>query len=329
MRRGSAHHDGLAAFLPALACAGALALSSAAAPVGAAEEAETPLDVILERAGAYVTRYGESFRNLAAEEAYRQVETRSGTAYADLAGATLSPGQVRNLRSDVVFVQLAGPIPWYTFRDVYTVDGWKVADRTGRLERLFTTASPSAHEQARALLAESTRYNLGAVDRNVNAPTIALLFLLPGNQARLVFERKGSKTIAGFQTVEVAFQESARPTLVQNREGADVPASGSFWIDPSRGTVLRTQIEYHVAQEEKSLPGGTPVSAEVLTRYRREPGLDIFVPDTMKEWYRAPSGSRIDGQARYLKYRRFQVTSEWEVTGAEKPQAQTGCVSRP
>ena len=183
---------------------------------------------ILERAGAYVTRYGESFRNLVAEEAYRQVVYTYNS--------TLGWGTgVRNLRSDVVFVRLPGPIPWYTFRDVYAVDGRKVKDRTGRLERLFTKPSSSAREQAQAILAESTRYNLGEVHRNVNAPTIALLFLLPENQARLVFERKGSKTIAGFLTLEVTFQERTRPTLVQDRWQEDVPASGSFWIDPCGG----------------------------------------------------------------------------------------------
>jgi hypothetical protein len=288
-------------------CTCVLALSLAALPVVAEEAvpAEAPLDVILERAGVYVLRYGESFRNLAAEEAYRQVVSDAGT---------LEPYQTRNLRSDIVFVQLDGPIPWYTFRDVYLVDGSKVQDRSGRLERLFASSSPSARERARDILAESTRYNLGNMHRNVNSPTIALLFLLPANQARLDFQRKDSKTIAGFRTVEVTFQERTRPTLVKDFWGNDVPASGSFWIDPSRGTVLRTDIEYHAAEDAATPPDKAPVIASVQTKYRREPGLDIFVPDSMKERYRPSGGGHIDGEARYHKYRRFQVTSEWEVT---------------
>ncbi len=310
----------LGAALVALSLATVTAVSEAAAPAERATDVSgegTPLEVILERAGAYVLRYGESFRNLVAEEAYRQVVYTYNS--------TLGWGTgVRSLRSDVVFVRLPGPIPWYTFRDVYAVDGRKVKDRMGRLERLFTNPSSSAREQAQAILAESTRYNLGEVQRNVNAPTVALLFLLPENQARLVFERRGSKTIAGFLTLEVTFQERTRPTLVQDRWQEDVPASGSFWIDPTRGTVLRTQIEYDITREER--PGREERSANevVLTRYRRESGLDIFVPDTMQEWYRSRAGNRLDGKARYLKYRRFQVTSDWEVAGAKTPEGRAG-----
>jgi hypothetical protein len=319
--------------------AGVLALSLAALPASAEEAvpAEAPLDVILARAGAYVLRYGDSFRNLAAEEAYRQAVSGGGTVamygnggenagvgegLAQLANAESYRAQVRNLRSDIVFVQLGGPIPWYTFRDVYLVDGSKVQDRSGRLERLFASPSPSAREQARAILAESTRYNLGGVHRNVNSPTIALLFLLPANQARLIFQRKDGKTIAGFRAVEVAFRESVRPTLVKDSWGNDVPASGSFWIDPSRGTVLRTDIDYHDTRDAATPAEKAPVIASIQTRYRREAGLDIFVPDAMRERYRTVNGGHIDGEARYHKYRRFQVTSEWEVTNTARPAAE-------
>jgi hypothetical protein len=72
-----------------------------------------------------------------------------------------------------------------------------------------------------------------------------------------------------------------------------------------------------------------PVLADVETRYRREPGLDIFVPDTMKEWYGIPAGGHIDSRAHYLDYRRFEVTSDWKVVGPEQPQPGTGGEPRP
>lgn len=285
------------------AAAGASGVA-AGGPIGGKVAAGAPLEAVLARAGDYVLRYGESFRDLAAEEVYRQLDY--GTQL------LIEPGRVRNLRSDVVFVRLTGPIPWYTFRDVYLVDGRRVRDRTGRLERLFATPSDDAHAQARAILAESTRHNIGSVRRNVNSPTIALLFLLPENQPRLAFERRGARSIAGFPSLEVAFEERVRPTLVRDEEDRDVPAKGSYWIDPSRGAVLRSEIEYRVGDGDDT-SSAFAVTAVVQTRYRREPGLDILVPDTMKESYRTRGGARIEAKARYLKYRSFRVTSEWEL----------------
>ncbi len=267
--------------------------------------AEAPLEVILARAGAYVERYGESFRNLVAEEAYEQSAWPANVLFS-------LGGESRNLRSDVVFVRLPGPIPWCTFRDVYKVNGAKVRDREGRLERLFAQAPESAPEQARTILKESSRYNLGS-DRTVHSPTIALLFLLPKNQPRLLFRRAGQRTVAGFPATEVAFVELTRPTLVRDLAAdRDTPASGSVWIDPSRGTVLRTRIVYDIKPEEVRA-GGDRWRAEVSTEYRRESGLDIFVPEAMKEFYASPMLGRVECRARYSHYRRFQVTSEWEV----------------
>ena len=49
--------------------------------------------------------------------------------------------------------------------------------------------------QARGILEESSRYNLGG-HPDVNLPALALLWLLPENLRRLKFERKGDRTIA-------------------------------------------------------------------------------------------------------------------------------------
>jgi hypothetical protein len=155
------------------------------------------------------------------------------------------------------------------------------------------------------------RYNLGPY-RNVNAPTLGLLFLRSENQARLAFKRKGTRSIAGFPAVEVAFEEKARPTLVRDPRNADVPASGRFWIDATRGTVLRTEIEYDL-EPDKSMhdPSGW-TRGLVATDYRREVPLGAFVPDTMTELYYFRTVGRIEAVARYASYRRFEVSVETE-----------------
>ena len=276
------------------------ALGGVAPPDARGADDQPPLQTLLDRGGAYVARYAETFQDVVAEEYYRQwwQDPRSNALVA------------RTLRSDMVFVVIPGPLPWTTFRDVYEVDGNVVRDREARLERLFIESPRSATEQAAAILRESARHNVGpqfAQDgyRTINVPTLCLLFLQPENQDRLTFERKGTRSFDGQETIEVRFVEESSPTLIRDSWQNDVPARGRFWIEPSQGIVLRTEVEYDLEPETRE----RRQLAFVATRYRREPGLDIFVPSEMKEWYKLPSG-RIEGTARYSNYRRFRVTTE-------------------
>jgi VWFA-related protein len=271
-------------------------------PPGSIEDRKgvaTPLATILERAGQYVLRYEETFRDLVAEESYRQWGPNLKAGFGQVA---------RTLRSDLVFVRIPGPLPWGTFRDVYEVDGQKVRDRERRLERLFFAPKASDYEQAQAILNESSRYNLGRAYRNVNVPALGLLFLRPENQRRLAFKRKNTRTIAGFPTVEVAFEEKSTPTLVHDRWGNDVPASGRFWIDETRGAVLRTEIEYDLETDKATREPDQWERGLVSTEYRREASLGCFVPDAMTELYNYWGIGRIDAVARYANYRRFEVS---------------------
>jgi len=263
------------------------------------KDATTPLAVILERAGRYVTEYEHIFRNLVAQEFYRQwgPNPKGGEG-------TVS----RTLRSDLVFVRLPGALSWSTFRDVYEVDGQPVRDRQQRLEKLFFKPSASAWRQAEAILVEGSRYNLSGAYRTVNAPTLGLLFLRPENQSRLSFKRKGSRRIAGFEAAEVAFEERARPTLVRGHGREDVPASGRFWIDATRGTVLRTEVEYDLETQKGQRDPSDWERGTVATEYRQEQALGAFVPDTMTELYDLRRVGRLEGQARYTGYRRFEVS---------------------
>ena len=62
---------------------------------------------------------------------------------------------------------------WLTVRDVISVDGKPVARRLPTL-----LASPNVWiRDLRALSQENGRYNIGAIYRNFNEPTLALSFL--------------------------------------------------------------------------------------------------------------------------------------------------------
>ena len=137
------------------------------------------LDELLFRASQSVVAYERVFSNAVAEEHYLQRILRfNGTVR-----------RQRDLRSDMLLVQLPGAVSWFGFRDVFEVDGKPVRDRDERLQKLFLDEARPPVEQATVLTRESARYNIGEVVRTVNLPTIALAFLHPLNQHRFDFKR--------------------------------------------------------------------------------------------------------------------------------------------
>jgi VWFA-related protein len=294
--------------------------AAAAAPPAVGADAKTPakpvspeLAAILERAGRYVLEYGRQFSSVLAEEECRQ-ELRNDVA----TGRT-----VRKTRSGTFFVTLPGPLPWATFRDVWEVDGAQVRDHEERLARLFKDSPANAVERAMAIVVESARYNLGP-RRTMNIPTLPLLFLHPDNQSRFDFEIKGRQSLQATAVVEVAFHERVRPALIGGGNGAKgVPARGRFWIDPERGTILKSDVNYEI----DPLDSDHNSQARVVTEYRREAGLGMLVPDHMQETYewaaevaarmknfKAPDSDAgtmtLIADTRYASYSRFQVTTE-------------------
>lgn len=227
-----------------------------------AEKPDAATALLLEKAGRYVADYERSFSNLVAEETYTQ-RTEQVTPERD---APLE--RRRSLRSDIVFVTLPGPIPWGTFRDVFEVDGRPIRDRQARLQSLFAKPPADALVRANAILRESARYNLGSARRTVNIPTLALLFLHPANQERFAFKTKGRARIQGHEAVVLEFKEIARPTLVRESSQGDLPAKGRFWLDPDRGIVLRSEVEYRF-EPNRAL-------AWVATEFRAELGLEVL-----------------------------------------------------
>jgi hypothetical protein len=276
---------------------------------------QVELTAILDRAAQYVLAYGQELTNIVAEEECLQIYAPD-----DPARKT-----VRNVRAGVLFVTLPGPVPWAAFRDVWEVDGNKIGDRQDRLLRLFRDSPATARERARAILEESARFNLGPVRRTLNIPTLALLFLHRENQYRFAFQLKGERSFRGTKAVEVAFSERVRPTLVAGDTSAGAPVKGSVWIDPQTGTVVKTDAEYDIDPlDQEHRP-----RARIVTEYRRDPTLRIFVPDRMQEIYQsvvATGGGgfgigTVQAATRYSGFLRFSVTTEETVTGLpHKPQ---------
>lgn len=140
----------------------------------------------------------------------------------------------------------------------------------------------------------------------------------PRNQSRFSFTKGGERWISGVAALEIRFEEDARPTVVTTSSGDSLPAHGSFWIDSSRGAVLRSEAVFRF---EPSL-----AEAAVETDYRLEPTLRVWVPFEMKEHYRnLPHASRsvfgapTEATARYSNFRQFRVTVEEGEARVESP----------
>jgi len=150
-----------------------------------AASAQTPtLDEVLARAGRYVTEFERQLSGIVAEEQYVQEVIRFGRG----PGRLVNPMRI-TLRSDLLLVRGRPAAVWVQFRDVFEVDGSSVRDRAERLTELFAANPPSRDAQIRKILAESARYNIGDIERNINVPLLALQFLEPANQPRFRFRR--------------------------------------------------------------------------------------------------------------------------------------------
>jgi hypothetical protein len=251
---------------------------------------------VLMKASKYLAGYVKALSSVVSEERYDQLSTRKRDGTAE--GMTLS----RTLLSDYLLVAVSGSNEWMAFRDVYSVDGTAVRDRSDRLLKLFVQAPPDAYAQALRIRAESSRYNVGNATWDTNLPTFALLVLSDERRPGFSFKLKGRERLAGTDAVVVEFVETSSPTLIVGRNNDDVPARGRFWIDPADGRILRTLLE--------TRPRGTINTLDVTFRY--EPRLDLLVPGEMVE--RRNAGLEVvEGRATYSNFRRFRVDTSMEI----------------
>ena len=261
------------------------------------------LDDVLKRSAAYVAEFRTRLSGIVAEETYRQEITNT----ARIGSGSNAANSVRTLRSDLLLVKPTDSDRHVELRDVFEVDGTPVRDRRSRLEQLLN--GPNADIRIGEIIAESARYNIGKVQRTINTPLMALIFLDAANQrrfdfkhvvnARRVFTDERDRAIndapvfrVSTEMWNVKYQERRRPTIIAAPNGDSRPARGRFWIDPSNGRVLISEL----------VVDGGGVIATITVSYQSEPLLGFLVPVEMRESYlRYPE--RITGHAVYGKFR--------------------------
>jgi len=260
------------------------------------QSASPNLITVLLRASAYVAGYVKSMTSVVSEERYEQTLFRR----ADSTSAGLIV--TRTLVSDYLLVAVSGSSQWLPFRDVYSVDGVPVRDRSDRLLKLFVESPADAYNQALRIREESSRHNIGSGTRDTNVPTFALQFLSDELRGGFTFKLKSRERLNDQETFVVEYLESSSPTVVVGRQNEDVPSRGRFWIDPTDGRIMRTLLE--------TRPNGGVNTLDVV--YRHEPKLGILVPGEMSE--RRNAGAEVvEGRATYSNFRRFRVDTTMEI----------------
>lgn len=282
---------------PAALCVGvSLFLASLFQPL-LAQEPEFELPEVLDRAASYVVQYERDLATLAAHEWYvQQLRAADGNE------------RSRLLRSEVLFVQLYPDKTWFAVRDVFEVDGRRVAERDDSLFELLSQGGTDVSTRGMAIAERSARYNLGPVIRTINLPTFALALLRPAHQPRVRFEKSAEQDVHGMRVWVVTFHEVHLPTLIATPGGADIKSQGRFWIDPVSGRVVQTEL----------IVGGSrrrPNRARITVSFRPDPTLDLWVPSIMHESIMPETGGgqvqndesvAISGTATYEDYRRVQ-----------------------
>lgn len=272
---------------------------------------EASLASVLERSAVYVANYRRQLSGIVAEEQYTQDERLTAAASSGLTGGARASALHRELKADFLLVPAPGTDGLVEFRDVFEVDGKPVRDRENRLARLFLQRSPAADDQIRAIVVESARYNIGSVYREMNTPTLPLLFLDARYQTRFKFKRSTdtearlsriSKSprftpLPGLWVVE--YEETAKNTLIQRVQiGGDMPARGRFWIEPDTGRVVMSEV----------IVSDPLMRATIDVAYQNDPAVGMLVPIEMRERYdNNRARSVTTGTATYSRIRRFDV----------------------
>ncbi len=279
----------------------ALALTQSPAAGGSQEP---PLATVLTRATHYVDELHRKLAGVVMEERYEQ-RSRVPPQYARqiprIGRATLL--------SDYLLVQPRGSDRHYGFRDVFAVNGRAVRDREQRLTELFLDRSASVDRRIEGIVADSARYNVGDVERNINTPTMALLFLGSGYRDGFDFRRGTDAATSlgidvpgrGLELWVVDYEETGSTTVIRGRDDERLPVRGRYWIDPATGRVFLSELVLDADSLE----------ALITVRYEANDAFGHFVPVEMRERYRNHlSGSLIEGTATYTRFRRFQVLVE-------------------
>ena len=256
--------------------------------------------VIRDRLDQYLLDYEPKLSSLVAEELLIQRDAPGRGAAVNAAPDT----KHRRLNSDVAFIGLPGDAGWLGFRRVLKVNGKTIADAGPPLAVLLTNGASDDYEQARLLLQESARHNLGA-PRTTNLPNLPLEFLHPRNRHRLHQRIDATERVRGIETTLLVLQEHSTPTIIQRPEGGDMQSLVRAWVETTTGRLIRGEVRTRDAR----LGVLAAFDNVIKVDFRPDPKLGILVPYEMEEIFFAGRFREGTSTARYSNYRQFRTAA--------------------
>ncbi len=259
------------------------------------------LDTVLARASEYVAQYEAELGNLIGTEEYLQ----SSVWYDNSTPPRVARRMQRRTQSDFLIIQVGDE--WAALRKVNRVDGLKVKETAPAFEDVFDNSPDTNAKLLQNMKHDSTEYNLGDVQREINLPTFALRVLRKDQVKRFAFERTGSARLGGVQTWKVHFRETSGRSLVSGGKGETLYSNGTFWIEPETGRVLQTEFEIENPYASSRVKGRIEVT------YGTGKNVKILVPTSMTERYES-AYNNVDGRADYSNFRPFEVDVKFEIS---------------
>jgi len=273
---------------------------------GQASQKPGELAAVLSRAAEYVARYEDQFGSLRMDENYVQNAAVFGRGSRNISRRE----PVRRIESEFWIFQFENERSekeQVGIRRVNKVDNYPVKRAETSMEALLSMGTtPAGMRKLIAFLRqESAQYDIGGVERTVNAPTFALRVARGAEAPRFTFDKRGTDKIDGVDAWKVEFHEKQGPTLVHagGAKNEELNSSGNLWIDPVSGRILKTEF---VVKNPYSKPW---VVGHVIVTYVENKAVGIYVPKRMNESYETEEGF-VECQADYTNVRPFIVESK-------------------
>jgi hypothetical protein len=211
----------------------------------------------------------------------------------------------RRLESEVLFVR--HPVQaedWLVFRDVLRVNGREVLNHEQRLTDLFINPTAESVALASEIVRASDQYQLPGSSFAVTNPFVVVGLMDRSYVSRFEFRlgeiddkvERGARVIRFRERPPGESKDANGVTPEEPLFKTDL-ASGSVWIEPSTGRILKTMLNF-----------GS--KASTTTTFQMNPALGVIVPVEMKTKWAASASVTIDGKAKYGPVRRFGVRTE-------------------
>jgi hypothetical protein len=268
-------------------------------------QSSTSTDQVVARFAEYMSTYAHEYAATISTERYTQGAWKKSVS----------------LESDFGIVRVPGQQGWIGFRDVVSLNGAPVKDRSAdRLASLLADAASIRTGSAATLMGqiadESAKHNIGTVRRTVNNPALVMEVFDQRHHSRMRFSNRGDATLEGVRVRRISFEERVRPTIIRSDDDRDAPISGLLWIDPGSGRLHRAEMAVRVVTARDA--AGRHFVARVTVTFGPVTGMPMWVPLTMTEEYQAVGGSGgytlQTGEATYSAYRRFRVETADQIS---------------